>query len=60
MGGVEHAQPTFIVSKKGVTVMHITTLGIDLATIVFQLFWAIARAPGAQQVTDPRGIIGSR
>ena len=30
-------QPTLIVSKKGGAVMHITTLGIDVAKNVFQL-----------------------
>ena len=30
-------QPTLIIRKKGGAVMHITTLGIDLAKTVFQL-----------------------
>jgi len=40
---VVSAQPTFIVSKKGGAVMHITTLGIDAAKNVFQLYGVDAR-----------------
>jgi transposase len=40
---VLRAQPTFIVSKKGRAVMHITTLGIDVAKNVFQLHGVDAR-----------------
>ena len=40
---VVSAQPTFIVSKKGGAVMHITTLEIDVAKNVFQLHGVDAR-----------------
>ena len=40
---VLRVQPTLIIRKKGGAVMHITTLGIDLAKNVFQLHGVDAR-----------------
>lgn len=40
---VLRAQPTLIIKKKGGAVMHITTLGIDVAKSVFQLHGVDAR-----------------